>query len=128
MVDDSFLAWPFFDDEHRNAARSLEHWLPEARPSLLEGVLGESDDVYASVTRLVRALGQAGWLRACVPAAYGGSRDKLDVRSLCLEREILARTSAIADFAFAMQGLGSVPVSLFGHDQQKKAILPGIVA
>jgi acyl-CoA dehydrogenase len=71
-------------------------------------------------------LGRAGLLRVCVPAAYGGARDKLDVRSLCLARETLGRASGLADFALAMQGLGSVPVTLFGRDDQKQALLPGI--
>jgi len=74
----------------------------------------------------VRSLGQAGLLRACVPAAYGGLRENFDVRSLALARETLARGAGLADFALAMQGLGSAPVSLFGNEAQKAALLPGV--
>ena len=128
MSDESFLAWPFFDDEHRTQARALERWAEQSLPPLLEGVEDNADAVYACVGRLVRELGQAGWLGACVPAAYGGKREKVDVRSLCIARETLGRASGLADFAFAMQGLGSAPVTLFGRDEQKQSILPGIAA
>jgi acyl-CoA dehydrogenase len=128
MIDDSFLAWPFFDDEHRAQARALERWTAQTLPPLLEGADDNADAVYACVRRLVGELGRAGWLRACVPAAYGGLRDKLDVRSLCVARETLGRASSLADFSFAMQGLGSAPIALFGRDDQKQAILPRIAA
>jgi acyl-CoA dehydrogenase len=75
----------------------------------------------------VQGLGRAGLLRACVPGAFGGLREAIDVRSLALARETLARAGALADFAFAMQGLGSVPVSLFGSPAQQAALLPGVV-
>lgn len=128
MADRSFLAWPFFDDGHRDQARDFERWSTEALPSLLHGAEGDLDAVYGCVGGLVKALGAAGLLRACVPAVYGGLREKIDVRSLCVAREILARVSGLADFAFAMQGLSSAPISLFGRDEQKRAILPGIAA
>jgi acyl-CoA dehydrogenase len=73
-------------------------------------------------------LGDAGWLRYCVPAAHGGAHDRLDVRSLCLIRETLARTSGLADFAFAMQGLGSASITLFGSEALKQAYLPNVSA
>ena len=128
MADRSFLAWPFFDDGHRAQSRELERWADEALPPLLQGADGDLDAVYGCVGRLVKELGTAGLLRACVPAAYGGLREKIDVRSLCLAREILARASGLADFAFAMQGLCSAPISLFGRDEQKRVVLPGIAA
>ena len=127
MHDTGHLAWPFFDAGHREQARELERWTAEALPGLLCGADGSLDEVYACAGRLVAELGSAGLLRACVPAAYGGAREQLDVRSLCLAREILARASGLADFAFAMQGLGSVPVALFGSDDQKRSLLPGVV-
>jgi acyl-CoA dehydrogenase len=126
MADRSFLAWPFFDDEHRREAHALERWSAEALPPLVEGADDDADAVNACAARLVRELGTAGWLRACVPAAYGGAREKLDARSLCIARETLARASSLADFAFAMQGLGSAPISLFGSEAQKKAFLPRV--
>jgi len=128
MSDQSFLAWPFFDDAHRAQARVFERWAADVLPPLLEGAEDDLDAVYACVKRLVRALGQAGLLRICVPAAYGGLHEKLDVRSLCLAREILGRASGLADFALAMQGLGSASVTLFGNEAQKQALLPGIAA
>jgi acyl-CoA dehydrogenase len=128
MPDVSYLAWPFFDQGHRDQARELERWTAEALPRLLEGAEGDLDAVYACVGRLVRELGAAGLLRSCVPAVYGGVREQLDVRSLCLAREILARGSGLADFAFAMQGLGSVPITLFGTEDQKRSILPRVAA
>jgi len=75
---------------------------------------------------LVKALGDGGWCRYAVPAAYGGIHEKLDVRSLCLIRETLARHSGLADFAFAMQGLGSGAISVFGSEQLKQRYLPDV--
>jgi len=128
MADGSFLAWPFFDERHRAQARELEAFVASALPPLLAGGEDDIDAVYACVKRIVRALGAVGLLRLTVPAAYGGLYDKLDARSLCLARETLARASGLADFAFAMQGLGSAPVTLFGTDAQKRALLPHVAA
>jgi acyl-CoA dehydrogenase len=128
MADRSFLSWPFFDEGHRALAGGLDAWTRESLPALLAHEESDLDSVYACVGGLVRALGKAGWLRACVPQAYGGLRENVDVRSLCLARETLARASGLADFALAMQGLGSVPVSLFGNADQKQALLPGVVS
>ncbi|GAA4809432.1 acyl-CoA dehydrogenase family protein [Sphingosinicella ginsenosidimutans] len=77
---------------------------------------------------LVRQLGEAGWLRYCVPAAYGGIHERLDVRSLAIVRETLARHDGLADFVFAMQGLGSGTISLFGNEEQKSFYLPSVAA
>ena len=120
------LDWPFFDDGHRAQAAEFTHWTETALPPLLEGAEDDLDAVHDCVRRLVRALGAAGLLRVCVPAAYGGSREQLDVRSLCLARELLGRASGLADFALAMQGLGSAPVTLFGSHAQKQALLPRV--
>jgi len=128
MADTSYLAWPFFDDGHRDFAREVERWAAEALPPLLAGAEENSDAVYACVARLVAELGKAGLLRVCVPRAYGGLRENLDVRSLCLAREILGRASGLADFALAMQGLGSVPITLYGSEDQKRSVLPRVAA
>jgi acyl-CoA dehydrogenase len=128
MADQSFLAWPFFDEAHRRLAGEFDAWAAQALPSLLEGAEGDLDAVYGCSGRLVRTMGEAGLLRACVPGDCGGIREKLDVRSLCLAREILARHAGLADFAFAMQGLSSAPISLFGSEAQKRAFLPRIAA
>lgn len=122
MSDRSFLEWPFFDDSHRKLADELEEW---CRAELAEE---PGDDVYAECRALVRKLGDGGWLRHCVPAAYGGARDTLDVRSLALIRETLARHSGLADYAFAMQGLGSGTISLFGSEEQKREYLSRVAS
>jgi acyl-CoA dehydrogenase len=122
MADRSFLDWPFFDSSHRELAEELERWCE------LELEMPHGDDVDAECRALVRKLGEGGWLRYCVPAAYGGVRDSLDVRSLALIRETLARHSGLADFAFAMQGLGSGTISLFGSEAQKQSYLPAVAA
>jgi acyl-CoA dehydrogenase len=122
MPDRSFLAWPFFDEAHRALAARLEAW------TAAEIAPHEHDerDVDALSRRFVAMLGDGGWLRYCVPQGYGGQLAKLDVRSLCLIRETLARTSGLADFAFAMQGLGTGPITLFGTPEIKAAYLPKV--
>ncbi|HEY2476539.1 MAG TPA: acyl-CoA dehydrogenase family protein [Candidatus Cybelea sp.] len=116
------LELPLFDEEHRAFCAALERWL--ARPPVLE----DENDPAASCRAWVGALAEGGWLRACVPGAYGGIRAELDVRTLALARERLAYRSALADFSFAMQGLGGGPISLFGGAQLKKRYLPAIAA
>jgi acyl-CoA dehydrogenase len=120
MADRSFLDWPFLDDCHRQLADALERWCA-ANLSDHHG-----PDVDAECRALVKALGDGGWLRYCVPAAYGGVHESLDIRSLALIRETLARHSGLADFAFAMQGLGSGTISLLGTEAQKAAYLPAV--
>jgi acyl-CoA dehydrogenase len=114
------LDWPFFDDSHRDLAARLEAWCAAELDD------GHPDDVDAACRTLVKKLGDGGWLRYCVPAAYGGVHESLDVRSLALIRETLARHNGLADFAFAMQGLGSGTISLFGSEAQKQAYLPAV--
>ncbi|AUH32102.1 acyl-CoA dehydrogenase family protein [Paracoccus tegillarcae] len=105
-MDHSFLDWPFFEDRHRDLAARLEAWATDHLPV-------DHTDVDAACRRLVADLGAGGWLD------YSGGA-ALDVRSLCLIRETLARHDALADFAFAMQGLGMGAVSLFGTDLQRE--------
>ena len=121
MSDRTFLAWPFFDDGHRRLAAELEAWAARTVAGLVD-----HDDPDASCRRLVAALGRDGWLRHVVPASHGGARERLDVRTLCLVRETLARVDGLADFAFAMQGLGTGPITLFGSEAQKARYLPGV--
>jgi acyl-CoA dehydrogenase len=115
------LDWPFFADPHRALAAELDAFIAS-------GGLGEIDHGNAdgACKKLVAALGQAGILRHCVPAAFGGASDVIDSRSLCLIRETLAYADGLADFAFAMQGLGTGAISLSGTDELKQAILPKI--
>ncbi len=124
MPDSSFLTWPFFDDGHRAVARALDAWAGRALGAGSDHAAGAVDKACRD---LVARLGADGWLRHCVPAPYGAS-DRLDVRTLCLAREILARHDGLADFALAMQGLGSAPISLFGTEPVKRRYLPGVAA
>lgn len=114
------LTWPFFDEEHRAFRGGLERWLEQT------DVLDDERQADASCRAWVRALADGGWLCACVADVYGGLRAALDVRTICLAREALAYRSALADFAFAMQGLGSAPVSLFGSAELQRHYLPNV--
>ncbi|WP_037229049.1 acyl-CoA dehydrogenase family protein [Roseobacter sp. GAI101] len=114
MSDRSFLDWPFFEDRHRALADDLDAWAAGALANVDHG------DTDAACRSLVAMLGDGGWLR------YSGAQgdDTLDVRSLCLIRETLARHDGLADFSFAMQGLGTGAISLFGTPEQQEAWLP----
>ena len=113
MADRSFLAWPFLDDRHRKLAAEAEAWAGRE----IDRAEGDGD-TDAACRGLVAKFGRAGWLGHIVPV--------LDVRSLCLLREIFARHSGLADFAFVMQGLGTGPIALFGTAEQKQAYLPAV--
>ena len=118
MSDKRYLEWPFLEERHRTLERELDAWAAEH----VAGHHGA--DVDEVCRALVRALGQGGWLRHAVAGqAYGGASEVLDTRSLCLIRETLARHNGLADFAFAMQGLGSGAISLDGTAEQKQRYL-----
>ncbi len=122
MADRSFLTWPFFEDRHRVFADELDAWVAAEIAPLEAGADHHTDEgLDDACAEILQALGKGGWLRNAVPVD-----GPLDVRTLCLTRETLARTSGLADFVFAMQGLGSGPISLFGTDAQKAAWLPGV--
>ena len=123
MSDGSFLQWPFFSDEHRELAARLDDWANRHIPSL---TADEHHDLDGTCKAIVKALGDAGFTSYAVPASAGGQHKKLDVRSLCIIRETLARHNALADFAFAMQGLGSGPISLFGDEAQQATYLNAV--
>ena len=120
MPDRTFLSWPFFSDEHRALAAELEVFVRREVASLPH----VESSVDAACRALVRVLGEGGWLMHAVTAPHGGARERLDVRTLCLVRETLARTWGLADFAFAMQGLGTGPITLFGSDALRERYLP----
>ncbi|USE81214.1 acyl-CoA dehydrogenase family protein [Cupriavidus gilardii] len=120
---DDDLTLPFFDDAHRTLARELDAWCAR---SLSAQPHAPGADVDADCRALVRQLGEAGWLRYCVPRAYGGALDQLDSRALCLLRETLARHDGLADFAFAMQGLGSGAITLAGDETLRQRYLPRV--
>jgi acyl-CoA dehydrogenase len=121
MPDSTFLDWPFFDVAHRTLAVEARRLAPSIAAA-------ESDDVDAASRIIAGRLAGSGLLRHSVPAAYGGARDRLDVRSICVVREALAYHSGLADFVFAMQGLGSGAITEFGTAAQRQKYLPAVVA
>ncbi len=121
MADRTFLDWPFFDERHRTFARDIDGWC-DANAEVMHR--HGDDDLDGDCRTILKALADGGWLKNAVPDAAG----KLDVRTLCLTRETLARRSGLADFVFAMQGLGSGPISLFGTPEQKARWLPGVAS
>jgi alkylation response protein AidB-like acyl-CoA dehydrogenase len=123
MSDKSYLDWPFFDDRHRQLQADLERW---ASDNITDDHHGDTD---AACRDFVARLGAAGWLRYAVGGtACGGQYDVIDTRAICLLRETLARHSGLADFAFAMQGLGSGAITLHGTPQQKQRYLKKVAA
>ena len=118
MADRSFLSWPFFEPRHRELADELGQWCADN----LTGRFAE--DLDSECRMLVRELGGAGFLKLSV----ADGKHRPDVRSLAIARETLAYHSALADFAFAMQGLGSGAISLFGTIEQKREWLPKVAS
>jgi acyl-CoA dehydrogenase len=118
MADKSYLTWPFFEARHRELVDALEAWIDEA-PELAEPMAADTD---SHSKQFVRALAAGGWLNYAAPQ----NGESLDVRSLCLLRETLARHHALSDFAFAMQGLGTGPITLFGTPEQCDRYLPDV--
>ncbi|WJY20231.1 acyl-CoA dehydrogenase family protein [Fontisubflavum oceani] len=120
MADRSFLDWPFFEPHHRDLAEALDAWAADAVAKI------DHSDTDAACRALVAEFGAGGWLSHAT--VEPGSNAPLDVRTLCLIRETLARHDGLADFAFAMQGLGTGAISLFGTDAQKADWLPKVRA
>jgi len=116
MADKSYLRWPFMEARHADLEQALDAWAEQ------HVAHDHGADVDATCRRLVRKLGEGGWLRH----AIGGGGQPIDTRAICLIRETLARHNGLADFAFAMQGLGSGAISLFGSDTQQEAYLPRV--
>jgi alkylation response protein AidB-like acyl-CoA dehydrogenase len=114
-MDLSHLDWPFLDATHRALAAEAAGW------AAVHAAGGCHADVDATCRRHVRALGAAGLLRHVVPARFGGVAEAVDSRSVCVVRETLAYRDALADFAFAMQGLGSAPLALAGDASEPLA-------
>jgi acyl-CoA dehydrogenase len=111
------LSWPFFEDRHRSLAHQLDAWAVVNVPHT------HGADVDAECRALVKSLGAGGWLQHAVAAEAGAA---IDTRALCLIRDTLARHSGLADFAFAMQGLGSGAISLQGTPAQRERYLPRV--
>src|SRR3954447_13414403 len=118
MSDTPYLSWPFFEERHRELAKKLEAWCREVIHD------AEASDVDYACRAIVAELGKAGFLKLCVSDAGG----RPDVRSLAICRETFARYHGLVDFAFAMQGLGSGAISLFGTVEQKREWLPRVAS
>lgn len=116
MADRSFLDWPFLEAHHRRLASELDDWCARHLGTIDHG------DIDGACRALVRSLAEGGWLDYATPAADAAADARLDVRALCLIRETLARYDGLADFAFAMQGLGSGPIALFGDARQRASL------
>jgi acyl-CoA dehydrogenase len=114
------LRWPFFDAKHRDFAEKLSRWAADNLHKL------PHDDVDEACRSRVKALGEAGFLTPTVPGEFGGMYPQLDVRTLCLAREILGFHDGLADFAFAMQGLGTGSITLYGTPELKQRYLPRV--
>ncbi|HRD34718.1 MAG TPA: acyl-CoA dehydrogenase family protein [Rhodocyclaceae bacterium] len=121
-MDRSILDLPFYGPEHRPLADAIGAWAGTALPDI------DHRDTDAACRQWVAALGKAGFLRYCVPAEFGGALPELDSRSLCIARETLAYHDGLADFAFAMQGLGTGAITLSGSPELKRAVLPRVAA
>ncbi|MBW7832436.1 MAG: acyl-CoA dehydrogenase family protein [Simplicispira suum] len=123
MADTRYLDWPFFEPRHAELARALDDWAGRHIADM------HGPDVDAECRNLVKTLGPGGWLRHAVAGkAHGGAQGAIDTRAICLIRETLARHSGLADFAFAMQGLGSGAISLAGSEMQRQKYLPRVAA
>jgi acyl-CoA dehydrogenase len=121
MSDKNYLAWPFLEPRHAALEQALDTWAAQH----IAGA--HAEDVDAACRHLVRQLGEGGWLRHAIGGtAHGGVSDSIDTRAICLIRETLARHNGLADFAFAMQGLGSGAISLFGSDANRADYLPRV--
>ena len=133
MSAPSYLDWPFFEEQHRTLKGTLDAWCAQSfTPPGAKGTFNSAHpedraSVDAHCQALVKNLGAGGWLSYAVAGLrHGGKSDALDSRSLCLLRETLGFHEGLADFAFAMQGLGSGAISLFGTEEQKAAYLPAV--
>jgi len=123
MFNPDSLKLPFFEDSHRTLYAEVKAWSVAALTNRIH-----QGDVDAHCVHLTRQMGDAGWLRYCVPAEYGGALEELDSRSLCLLRQTLGYYDGLADFSFVMQGLGSGPISLFGSEALKQKYLPHVAS
>ncbi|RII84473.1 acyl-CoA dehydrogenase family protein [Neopusillimonas maritima] len=126
MTDFSWLDWPFFDERHPPFARELDQWCAEHLAHI------DHHDTDEACRQLVKALGHGGWLNVAVPQGpdgrWGGRWPEIDSRALCIVRETLARHEGLADFAFAMQGLGSGAISIAGSDALREKYLPRVAS
>lgn len=125
MSGDALFDLPFFDDSHRSLAGRLQDFVSREIAPL--AVDEEAGDVHEKTLLFVRVLGRGGVLRVLAPEALGGERATVQARDLCVTRDLLAYHSGLADVAFAMQGLGSYPITLAGGEELRKKVLPRVI-
>ena len=128
MSDLTYMEWPFFDDSHREFAEKLRDWASREIQPLENKEPNGNEELDHLCREFVKKLGIGGWLQYCVPSSHGGALESFDVRTLALTREILGYYSGLADFSFAMQGLGSGAITLFGSEEQKDSYLPKVAS
>jgi acyl-CoA dehydrogenase len=125
MTSSSHLDWPFLEPRHKTLATDLDRWADRVLSHQVEDHSVRAVD--DACRKLVHQLGEGGWLKYAIGGtAYGASGDTIDTRAVCLIRETLARHSGLADFVFAMQGLGSGAISIFGTQEQMQRYLPRV--
>jgi acyl-CoA dehydrogenase len=128
MNSASHLAWPFFEASHQDFKAKLQAWTSQQFTNL-HGHDESREVIDKECVSLVQALGQGGWLKPAIAGqAHGGASEVIDTRTICLLREELAWHHGLADFAFAMQGLGSGAISLKGTPEQQAAYLPRVAS
>ncbi len=128
MNSASHLAWPFFEASHQDFKVKLQAWTSQQFANL-HGHDESREAIDKECVSLVQALGQGGWLKPAIAGqAHGGASEVIDTRTICLLREELAWHHGLADFAFAMQGLGSGAISLKGTPEQQAAYLPRVAS
>ena len=128
MSDLTYMEWPFFDDSHREFAENFRDWANREIQPLENKEPNGNEELDHLCREFVEKLGSGGWLQYCVPSSHGGALESFDVRTLALTREILGYYSGLADFSFAMQGLGSGAITLFGSEEQKDIYLPKVAS
>lgn len=128
MTERTYLNWPFFEESHRQLANDFRIWADQKIAPLSDHEPRDDAGLDALARELVKRFAAGGWLQYSVPAPWGGKYPSLDVRALCLMREILAQYSGMADFSFVMQGLGSGPISLFGSEVMRRKYLPDVAS
>ncbi len=127
MLQGNHLDWPFLEPRHKALAAELRQWAGRCLDDHAHPADESIQGIDEACRQLVRRLGEGGWLKYAIGGtAYGASADTIDTRAICLIRETLAQHSGLADFAFAMQGLGSGAISLFGSHEQKLKYLPRV--
>jgi acyl-CoA dehydrogenase len=120
-MDHRFLDWPFFDPFHRDFAQDFGQWAASELPKYEDDEGGDGK----TAREIFQWLGAGKWLDHSIPGSPGAGRERHDLRTICLMREILGYRATIGDVAFSEPWLAIMPIVLFGSEQMKKEFLPG---